>query len=279
MGLNVAQVLAGTLQILKQRWAPLLGLWLLYFAVLMAAMLIFGLMVGTASLAGLSAMNTGSMEALAGGFFASMILFYVGYLLIYFAQMASMTAKASPVQDLLFGQAVFAGVRCAFTLLVVTILLLVVYFIFALILGLVAGVISLAGSAVSTVASLLLLPVIIYIGIRLSLLVPVAAVEGTLNPLTVINRSFELTRGNVLPIFLAWLVYAVALAVLGLLLFLPIWNSLSSATGPGAGELIYLVVGACVFGVVFLLSQTAMMAVIHGQLTGTADKNLHETFT
>jgi hypothetical protein len=279
MGLSVGEVLSGTLGILRERLWPLVGMWFAYLGLSIVLMLGFGMVIGVSAMSGFAQNYTAGLTGLGTGFVVSIILFYLVYFLLYFAQFGSLVAKSTPLQDPGFGEALFAGLRSAPTLLLATLLLGIVYVVAAVILSLLGTALVSMGSLGVLVMVLICVPLVIFLGMRLSLVLPVAVVERQLNPITVIARSWSLTQGKVLSIFLAWLVFAVAFVALCMLVFVPVWGSLNDAASPPSGGMAaYLVIGMMAVFVLFSLAQSAMLAVIHGAVSGSTGVDIADTF-
>ncbi|RIV80447.1 hypothetical protein D2V17_19190 [Aurantiacibacter xanthus] len=144
--------------------------------------------------------------------------------------------------------------------LIVTIGLSVLFVIFVA-LAAVSGV-----AALAAVAVLLACVVMVYAMIKFSLAAPVIAIEKVTNPITVLKRSWHLTKGNSVRILLFFMlifvVYMVVSIVAGLIL-----AGLVSAVGSEAGKLIQGVVGG-LLGMVATVVVVAVLAATHRQLSG-----------
>ena len=147
----------------------------------------------------------------------------------------------------------------------------------ALAIGLPLGLVAAAGSLTTTVlVGLVLVVVGIYMFIKFSLLAPVVAIDGELNPFAALARSWRLTKGNSFRIaaFLVLLfvtIGIIAALVSGILgLVLAAFGSSIAAIGNG-------IVSAAVntlVGVIFLV----VIAAIHRQLAGQSPEGLAATF-
>src|SRR5690606_8987105 len=159
--------------------------------------------VGAAGMASIATMTDSGAFAVGAGMVLVGVLFYLGYLLVAMAQYASLMLMASPLSRPPFGQAMGDGFRAAPALLLLLLVLLLVYFAAALVIGVVGGVLSAAGEWGSALLLLILVPALIWLGCRMSLLFAVVAVDKVRNPFAAIARSWQLTRGHALTIFLA----------------------------------------------------------------------------
>jgi hypothetical protein len=229
--------------------------------------------------------------AMAGG--AAMVLVlivvYVGYLLVAMAQYASLITMASPTGRPTFGDALGAGWRAAPALLLLMVVLIVGYIAAALVFSLFGVVVAATGDAGSVVLALVLLPVLVWIGCRLTPLFAVVAVDRVRNPFKAIGRSWRLTRGHALTIFLASLVLMVILLLICSVALLPSIGLLRSMADPAAmagadamgqafGGMALFGVGLLVASVLFNLLYCAFMAVVHGTLTSATGEGMAETF-
>lgn len=288
MTTSVGQIYGQTLEIVKSRFGPLVGLWATFVAINIGLFIVFAMVVGVSAFAG-AAMQPDA-AAIGAGAILGAILFYIVYILVYCAQSASMTAMASPLQNLSFGEAFNAGIRSALPMLGLIIILMIAYFVVALIVGLVVGVLSMAGSAVAFISMLLVAIGGIYLACRLSTVNAVIAVERVGNPLTALARGWNMTRGNVLTIFLSLLGFGVIAVVLMLLLFSPMIPLFTAASAmsvdpsaappemPGIGTMIFLFVGGLIVFVLLGVVGSALMSVIHGELSDASPRAAEDVF-
>lgn len=288
MTTSVGQIYGQTLEIVKSRFGPLVGLWATFFAINIGLFIVFAMVVGLSAFAG-AAMQPDA-AAIGAGAILGAIVFYIVYILVYCAQSASMTAMASPLQRLTFGEAFNVGVRSALPMLGLVIILLIAYFIVGLIVGLVVGVLSMAGSAVAFISMLLVAIGGVYLVCRLSTVNAVIAVERVGNPLTALARGWNMTRGNVLTIFLSLLGFGVIAVILMLLLFSPLIPVFTAASAmsvdpmaappemPGVGSMVFLFVGGLIVFVLLGVVGSALMSVIHGELSDASPRAAEDVF-
>src|SRR5690606_2449728 len=164
------------------------------------------------------------------------------------------------------------------------------YFVVATVFGLVVSAFSGAGEAGGVVFALVLIPVLVWLGCRLAPMFAVVAVDGVRNPFTAIARSWHLTRGHALTIFLASLVFMVILIVACGIVLLPSLGLLGgladpaglaeagSVGGQAVGGIVLLMLGVLVVSVLFNIAYCAFMAVIHGLLSSAAGEGTVEAF-
>lgn len=282
--MGVGQVLSDTFGMVKDRFGPLLGLWAIYFGITIALSIAFGIGMAAVGVAGLASMSEGNPLAAGGGMVVIVVLFYVGYILMAMAQYASLILMASPIDRPNIGEALSGGWRAAPALLLLMIVLILGYIAAALVLG---GLGSVLGETGSTVLALVLLPLLVWIGCRLGPLFAVVAVDGVRNPFTAIGRSWQLTRGHGLTIFLASLVFMIILVLVCGVALLPSIGLLSSmadpanlaeAAGPAVGGMLLLMLGLLVASALFTIGYGAFLAVLHGTLTSAGGQGAAEAF-
>ena len=268
----------------KARFGPLLGLWALFFVGQIGFSLVFTMIAGVGAMAGAGLMDSGGggAAALGGGMIVMMILFYVVYLLIYVASYASLAHHASPLIQPSFGESLTAGVRAALPLLGATVLLIIGYIILAIPVGLLFAVVGSAGEVAVGLFGLLILPLLVYFGCRLSILFPLATVEGIRNPVTLVTRSWTLTGGRVLPIFLATMLFVVIVIALVAVVLLPVFGPLlgGEALDPSAGIGLFILtfIGTIVLGIVLSIMGAALGSAIHASVSDVSGDSYSDTF-
>lgn len=286
MEFSVGNVFSRTLSVIRERLGPLIGLWALYFGLTIAAVMVIGVLLAVVGVAGAGAMATfdenaglGAFAGLGAGMIIVMILLYAGLLYLYAAQSCSFAAMGAPYERTLFGDAMSRGFKAGIPILGVMVVLLIFYIIFALVFGLLTAALGSASEILGIVAIVLFLPALIYIGCRLSIMVPVAANEQIRNPIKIITRSWELSQGHVLQIFGIMVLYLLGVGVAGLLLFGPIFALADiGGTEPGVLVILYLFVAYFVFLILLTVSQGVIVSVIHGLLSGNTGEDLGDVF-
>ena len=121
-------------------------------------------------------------------------------------------------------------------------------------------------AAMAAVAVLMASVVMVYAMIKFSLAAPVIAIEKVTNPITVLKRSWILTKGNsfriLLFFILIFIVYMVISIVAGLVM-----SGIITAVGGEIGKLVQGVVGG-VLGMAATVVVVAVLAATHRQLSG-----------
>lgn len=286
--MGVGQIISDTFGMVKERFGSLLGLWAVYFGIMILLMFVFAMVLGAVGMAGFAAMGAGDSlteggaMALGTGMVVSLILFYLVYILVAMAQYASLIMVASPLRQVNFGDAFGAGWRAAPAMLLLMVVLGIGYFAVAMVLSLLAAAL---GDA-SAVLLLLVVPVAVWLGCRLAPLFGVMAVDGVRNPFTAIARSWRLTSGHALTIFLAMLVIVVLLIVVCGVALLPSLGLIASMSDPTSvadvgsamGGFALLMLGILVASALFTIIYSAFQAVIHGTLANAAGEGVVEAF-
>lgn len=119
-------------------------------------------------------------------------------------------------------------------------------------------------------AMLVFLALVLFFGVRLLLLTPVAAAESA-GPAAIIARSWALTRGHYWRLLGFFLLVAIAASVVALVAKLAVGFVVALVAGPpapgSAGGLVMLLVAGLI-NAVFLVVMTTMVARIYLQLAG-----------
>ncbi len=202
----------------------------------------------------------------------SLLLQSVGHM----AMLALLTDRSRPT----VGQAMGIAVR-AFPTLAATILIVFAgYLLGALVYAVLAGVLGVAtGIGVLTFVLILLLAgVMVYVMVKLSLTMPVIVIEKVINPFTAMTRSWRLTRGNSLRLFLFYLLLALIYLVIATVFGGGIMLITTLAVGEGTLSLVVTALVSGLFGAAASLVITAILAAIHRQLAGPSAESLGATF-
>lgn len=148
----------------------------------------------------------------------------------------------------------------------------------ALVLALTALPAALGGAihpGLAALFSLLGLVVSIYLNVKFSLTSAVIAIEGTMNPVRALSRSWQLTKGNSFRLFAFYLLLIVVLIVLSLLFSL--FLSIFAIFGDQIGLFTAAIFGS-LFGMLTTCVMVAVQASVHRQLSGGPSENVTETF-
>ncbi|WP_285713557.1 glycerophosphoryl diester phosphodiesterase membrane domain-containing protein [Erythrobacter oryzae] len=173
---------------------------------------------------------------------------------------ALLTDRANPT----VGEALRTGVRSLPSYLAAQLLTVLGA---SLAIGIPVGVLSaFGGVAVGLLALLVALVAILYVIVKLSLTGPVIAIEGRMNPLAALGRSWQLTKGNSLRILLFVLLLVVVFGIIALL----VGGTLSLVLS-AMGEAVALIGGGVIDALINALLTVLFLVVtvaIYRQLAG-----------
>ncbi|WP_066524785.1 hypothetical protein [Erythrobacter sp. CCH5-A1] len=289
--IDIGRVFATGWAMMRQRFWLLLGMFAVFFALQMVGSIVLGIVMAVMGAAGAASLGAGlddpaAITGMSAGLIIFLVLFYGAYIVLALAQQAAMVTLASPLEEPSFGGAMARGFKSALPFFGIAVILLIAYVALSALVAGVVGVAGLggtaAGGAVGGVMLLLILPVIVYLGCRFAVLVPVVAVDQVFNPIAAIRRSWEVTRGRVLGIFLATLALGVlTLVALGLPFLLIFGSMLGSQSEPSAAAVGGMLLGMLAFiplFVVYTMFASAYTAALHNEVTGGGSERLEEVF-
>lgn len=116
----------------------------------------------------------------------------------------------------------------------------------------------------------------VYVVIKVSLSGPVIAIDKVYNPFKVLARSWRLTKGNSLRLFLFYLLLIIVYIVIALVVGM-IVGVLTFAVGQSAGTIVNAVLSGVVSAAVYVVF-VAVVAAAHRQLAGPSAAAVSETF-
>lgn len=132
------------------------------------------------------------------------------------------------------------------------------------------------GGAVLIVLGLLAFVAGLYMFVKFSLIAQVIAIDGIMNPLKVLPRSWQLTKGNSVRLLIFYFLLLIALGIV-LLLITMVSGVVFAALGAQVEAIGNGIVSSAlnaVFAVIFL----AALAAVHRQLAGPSTESVSETF-
>ncbi|MEP2734701.1 MAG: glycerophosphoryl diester phosphodiesterase membrane domain-containing protein [Erythrobacter sp.] len=295
MSISVGNVFSTGIEMFGKRALKLAGLWLIF--TILSYAVSFGLIFAVGG-GGLLSGSFGGADpdfgAMGAGLGIGIGLVYLISFYISGAQMASMASMGSRLTSGDFGTSFTTGFTGGLTLMGVFLLFLIGGFVIALPFSLFAdGPLGDGGGALA-ILPLLLLAAMVFLTCRLCLVFPVVGVDGVRNPITAITRSWQMTKGSGLKIFLILIIFFVILMVLVFILSLLMGGVMMGAmAGIGSGGVddfgaadIGSMIGVFAgVGLVFLLVMsviaaftTAIFAAVHSEISGTEAEGLEETF-
>lgn len=161
------------------------------------------------------------------------------------------------------GEALKSGVAYFLPYLGAQILMVLLFFVLILV-GAAIG--SIGGAAIGALVGIVALVAAIYVYVKFSLVIPVIVVERIANPVRALGRSWALTKGNSVRLFLFYLLLLIALLVIAIVIGLVV-GLLGALAGPSSASLLGAIVnsGINALGIAIYL---AVLAAIHRQLSG-----------
>ncbi len=282
MKVEIGRVFTNSIAIAREQFGPLVGLWGVF---LLIQILPIGLIVaaigGTAALGGnFESLDTPSALGFGIGIILLLFVTYFAYLYLYCVQSAAMAQAASPRTRSGFGEALSGGFRSGLSLFGVFLLFLVGYVIFSFAVGIAQLFVSFLGRFGEGIFGLVSFAAFVYLACRMAVIVPVVAVDGERNPVNAIKRAWELTEGNVLPIFLVVLIVGVsAMMVGGVFVLIASGMIFATAAGaPTAGAIIAMFALFGLFGGAFAVLGAALMSTLHAEVSSSEAEELGKAF-
>ena len=162
------------------------------------------------------------------------------------------------------GEAITAGLKGTLSYLGAQLLFVIG---FALVGGLIVGVLSVVSPVLGVVAALVLFVAAVFIAFRLILVPPVVAVEGERNPIAALRRSWALTRGNFWRIF-AFLMLVVILFLIVLGIVMLVIGLILAIVTSGDTQRVIAAAFSSALTAVAIVYFCGIVAAIHMQLGG-----------
>ncbi|WP_017665799.1 hypothetical protein [Porphyrobacter sp. AAP82] len=287
--IDIGRVFATSWTMLRQRFWLLLGMFAVFFAIQMVGSVVLGIVIaimGTAGAVGIGAGldDPAAVTGMGVVFFLVMMLFYAAYAVLALVQQAAMVTIASPLEEPSFSSAMVRGFKSVLPFILISLILGLAYLALGAAVLAVAGVAGLgggtAGSIVGVLLVLLFMPAVVYLGCRLVVLVPVVAVDQVWGPVAAIRRSWAVTEGRVLGIFLAMLALVVlTLVIFGLPFGLVFTTAISADPASGLPLLILLLPFVLLpLFVIYVMFASTFIAALHSEVTGGGSERLEEVF-
>ena len=151
-------------------------------------------------------------------------------------------------------------------------------FLVALVLGIPVGLAASAGgTGVAVLVGLLALVVFLYLMVKVSFLSPVMVIDRVLNPFAALKRSWQLTKGNSLRLFLFYVLLVVAFVVVAAVVGMVSALVLALLGESAAGVLIAGILNGIV-GSVWAVLFVGVLSAAHRQLSGPSAEAVSDTF-
>jgi membrane-anchored glycerophosphoryl diester phosphodiesterase (GDPDase) len=287
--IDIGRVFATAWAMLRQRFWLLLGMFAVFFAIQMVAWVVLTIALAVTGVAGAASIGAGfddpaAITGMSVFIVVFVVLFYGAYMVLLLAQQAAMVTLASPLEEASFSTAMVRGFKSVLPFFAIAVILGLAYFALALLVFGAAGAAGVGGGATGgifgTVLLVLFMPVMVYLGCRMAVLVAVVAVDQVFNPIAAIRRSWAVTRGRVVGIALAFLLYGLlTLVIFGLPIGLIFTTALSG--DPASGLPLLLLLLPLVFLpvlVVYVIFASSFSAALHSEVTGGGAERLEEVF-
>lgn len=226
--------------------------------------------------------------------FGTFALAGIVYALVRIAGACALCVSAAAREPVTLGEAVSEGLRVTLPMAGVYLVLMVAYIAVAAVLMLTIGAsfIGMMGAGFTSgqtapgagsigtfiLVICLVLIVLFYLMTKLSLILPVVAVDKERSPFAAISRSWGLTRGAAFKIFLLFLLTGIGASIIGGVLGGLIGGASVLAAGASAASSWPQVAASALTGTLFSIYFIALIVAIHEQLAGPSAAAIGETF-
>lgn len=287
MKFSASKALSDSFSIFTGKFGPMAAIAAIFYLIPVLVFLYFF----AGSFAGFSQMGKDpkAMLAFLGSIAGKLALVYIVYLLIRTVGICAMTIAAGERKALSVADAIREAAGVLLPMLGVYLVLLIGYLVFGLVLALTVGLSFAgmfsgstapgAGAGISAVLLVLALCfAMFYLFAKLSMILPVVAIDKVRSPFAAISRSWQITKGSAFKIFLLFVLFAFAAGIINLVI-----GQLTGGSGmmmtdlSGSAYLIQLIVSA-VLSTLISIYVVALIVAIHGQLAGPSATAISETF-
>lgn len=277
---SAGKVLSDAFEIFKARFVPMAILTVVYYAIV-------GVLFGTIGMATLAPLLTAAATgepanpgALMAGMGGGILLLYLVIYAVNFWQQGAMCRLTSDRHDGSLGDAFTAGLHCVLPLFAVAIIAFIALLVGSLVIGLVTGIATVGtdSPAPGMIFGLIALVGLVYVALRFSMVLPTIAIEEVRNPLTAMGRSWAMTKGHVLKLFLIFLIVFGTMAVIGLTLVMLTIGSTAGSNVPGMGAIVSFGLAMVALGLSVGIYLMAVVGAIHRQLGGQSIAEVEATF-
>jgi hypothetical protein len=285
MQFSASKAFSQAFQLLGSSFGKLVAIWLTFFAAIIALIAAFGgmfvAMFRTSLAAGSGGFAAGQSPFAGFGF--SIILFYLVYFAVIFAQQLALSRASTGRDEDTYSVALNAGLRGTPTMMGVLLIYIIAGIAGGIVISLLMAAIvaALQSGPVSLVLSLLMAIGFFYVFARLSLVLPVVAIGEQRNPITAIATAWGLSAGNALKIMAIWFLAFVAAFVLYMIAMaatVGIPGSAAPGVVPGPGVIIAMFVVMLVLGLSIGLYMVTLCTAIYDQLAPTSIDATAEAF-
>ena len=197
---------------------------------------------------------------------------------LQFAGNASMVALMSDARPTV-GQAIASGIKTVPSLFVVAVLAFLIYMLGAFLIILPFSLLGILIGAPG-IGIFGFLPIIVFVAwlfARFSMSMPVMVIEGILNPITAIGRSWSLTQPKQWPITGFWTIIIVIMFVVSLI-FTSVLGLVAAIVGSGLVSALILGLTSGITGMIYGMVICAIATAMHSQLSGPSTEAIEDTF-
>ncbi len=172
------------------------------------------------------------------------------------------------------GEAISAGIKGFLPYLGSSVILAIAIGMVTLLIGLIAGLTGIA--ALGFVFGLVFVFIVLVVAIRVLLAGPIIAIEGEMNPLAALKRSWAMVKGNTRRVFFFIVLLMIALIVVSIVLGF-LFAGIGAMMGPAAAIWVEGVLGAILGAITTVLLLAAYTAIYRQLAGGTMPSDL-QTF-
>ena len=277
MEFSAGQAFSDAFKRLGGRFGLLFAMWLLFFVVTVAMFVAFGgaaaAMLARSTLAAdaPSQVDLATSSRLGAGLGVTVVLLYLVYFLILFAQQIALSRVSTGREEDSFGVALGAGLRGTPTMFGVALIYLLGFVVLSALSRALSG-----ESALGVVLSLLMLIGMLYLFARLSLVLPLIAIEEMRNPFNAIAKAWRLAAGHSLKLTGLWA--AVLIAAFALL-----FGAIAASTGfrvGAAGPMasVALLIAVMLWWITVGLYMVTLTTALYDQLSPSSVEETADTF-
>lgn len=285
MQFSASRVFSQAFELLGASFGKMAALWATFFVGIIALLAMFGGMF-MAMIRFSAAARTGQVlpgQSPFAGMGASLILFYLLYLAVLFAQQIALSRASTGRPEDTYGVALGAGLRGTLPMLGVMLVYIVAGIGGGIVVSLfMAAIMAVAQSAAVSVLIALILGVVgFYLFSRLSLVLPVIAIGEVRNPIAAIGQSWRLTSASAFKIMAIWalaIIGAFVLYIVVAALNAGLTGGLNASGALGAGAIIGMVVIMIVMGLSIGLYLVTLTTAMYDQLSPSSIHATAEAF-
>ena len=218
----------------------------------------------TAELEAIAAGNPNQLNAALEGYFAESWPIILAYALVTVVGMLAVFALFGRRAKPTVGEAIGAGLKGFLPYLASFVIVGIALTVLLVLLGVIVGATGV--EIIGVLLGVVIFVLFVFVNIRILLTGPIIAIEGEMNPIAALRRSWHLVKGNTKRVFAYVLLIGIAIAVVSLVIGF-VFALLGSLFGPEAGLWVENILSA-ILGAVTTLILLATYVSIYRQLAG-----------